>query len=196
MQIDRRVVSAIGEGDEKVIFQLYSHCYSELSAVCRRYVHNDDEIGGLLNAGFLKIVDRIGSYPMHIPFEAWIRRIMINTAIDAYRKNRRYRETIHLTDLAISSSHASAVDYNEADLHFDAEQLLDLIRQLPSMTNQVFNLFALDGYSHKEIASMLDIAEGTSKWHLSTARKKLRAMVETQMSKCKTESIKSKISTN
>ena len=77
-------------------------------------------------------------------------------------------------------------DYNQADQDFDAEQLLQLIRQLPPVTHQVFNLFAIDGYSHKEISKMLGMSEGTSKWHLSTARKKLQHLLKQHNTSIKT----------
>jgi RNA polymerase sigma-70 factor (ECF subfamily) len=181
MQIDRQLCSAIAKGDEKIIFQLYRHCYEDLVIVCRRYVQNEDEVGTLLNTAFMKILKSINNYQNHVPFTAWIRRIMINTAIDSYRKNRKYQETMEFSDTPMEQVETRHLDFNEADQSFDAEQLLNLIRSLPPMTNQVFNLFAIDGYSHKEIAGMLDMSEGTSKWHLSTARKKLQEMLKLEM---------------
>ena len=182
MLIDKRFVSGISNGDEKTIYQLYQHCYDDLYLVCRRYVTNTDEIGSLLNGAFLKIVKNIHNYDSRIPFEAWIRRIMINTAIDYYRKHKKYRETIQYPDedrIIVNSDHA--VDYNDADQQFDAEQLLEMINVLPPATKAVFNLFAIDGYSHKEIGEMLNMSEGTSKWHLSTARKKLQEQIAMEL---------------
>ena len=69
------------------------------------------------------------------------------------------------------------MDYNEADKRFDEEELLIMIRQLPPMSQKVFNLYVIDGYNHKEIGEQLNISEGTSKWHLSSARQKLKAML-------------------
>jgi RNA polymerase sigma-70 factor (ECF subfamily) len=73
------------------------------------------------------------------------------------------------------------VDYNYAEQHFDAEELMEFVRQLPAVSQQVFNLFAIDGYSHKEISKMLGISTGTSKWHVSYARKTVIGMIEKKM---------------
>lgn len=178
MQIDRQLLAAISKGDEKTIFQLYRYCYNDLSKVCRRYATNEDEVGSMLNMGFLKIVKNIGQYRTEVPFEAWIRKIMINTAIDHYRKNRKYKDTmVYPAEDKSISNYAGWLDYNEAEMHFDAEQLLQMIRQLPPVSQTVFNLYAIDGYSHKEVAEILEISEGTSKWHLATARKKLQELL-------------------
>ena len=179
MLIDRQLIAGISKGDEKCIYKLYHHCYQDLYRVCRRYATNEDEIGSLLNSAFLKIVRKIKSYNADIPFEAWIRRIMINTAIDHYRKQKKYKATFFYPDEEqMSIYHKKVVDYNVADQSFDAEQLQQFINHLPPVTKTVFNLFAVDGYSHKEIGAMLKISVGTSKWHLSTARRKLQDLIE------------------
>lgn len=184
MQINRQLLAAISEGDEKVIFQLYRYCHDQLHSLCRRYVNSEDEVGSILNMGFLKIVKNIKNYQPQVPFEAWIRRIMINTAIDQYRKNKKYRETIsYPEELTNHANGQESINYNEADLQFDAEQLLQLIQKLPPVSKAVFNLYAMDGYSHKEIGKMLNISEGTSKWHLSNARKRLQDLLAKGMKK-------------
>lgn len=178
MQIDKRLVEGISKGNEKCIYQLYRYCYEDLYRVCRRYVSNEDEIGSLLNGAFLKIVNKIKTYNKNIPFEAWIRKIMINTAIDHYRRQKKYRETFSYPDEEnFKAKKDQVVDYNTADQYYDAEQLLQFIDRLPPVTKTVFNLFAVDGYSHREISDLLQISEGTSKWHLSTARKKLQSLI-------------------
>ena len=103
---------------------------------------------------------------------------MINTVIDDFRKNRKVRELISNTDFSEAPNQHSQVDYNLADLRFDAEQLEMLIRRLPPMSQKVFNLYAIDGYSHAEIGELLGISDGTSKWHLSSARKRLQLMLQ------------------
>jgi RNA polymerase sigma-70 factor (ECF subfamily) len=178
MQIDRQLLSAISDGDEKTIYMLYRHCYDDLFMVSKRYMSNDDDIGTMINSAFLKIVKNIGQYQSEVPFKAWVRRIMINTAIDHYRKYKKYREIMYYPEEEKTmENNPSSIDFNEADQQFDAEQLLQIIDQLPHVSKTVFNMFAIDGYSHKEIAEMLKISEGTSKWHLSTARKKLRELL-------------------
>ncbi len=185
MQIDRQLLIQIKKNDEKAIFQLYRHCYDHLYAVCRRYVSNEDEIGTLLNTAFMKIISNISSYKPSAPFEAWIKRITINTSIDYYRKNQKYKEMIQFPDKPNGVYGKEAVNYNEAEHFFDADDLLQLVRRLPPTTAKVFNLYVIDGYSHKEVAKMMNIAEGTSKWHLASARQKLQEMLAKQMENSK-----------
>lgn len=139
----------------------------------------------MLNQAFLKILDNLDLLPGHVPFAAWAKRITINTLIDDFRKNRKVKELIASTSIHDLPEAQGGVDYNEADKQFDAEQLEGFIRQLPPMTSKVFNLFAIDGYPHTEISKMLDISEGTSRWHLASARKKLQEMIRNAMNASK-----------
>jgi len=125
----------------------------------------------------MKIVTKLDSFKGDRPFEAWIRRIMINTIIDDYRKNSKEKSIIQFKDIQNDGTENSWVEYNAADLKFEAEELLGFIDRLPTESKKVFVLFAVDGYSHKEIAEMLEISDGTSKWHVSFARKKLRELI-------------------
>ncbi|MBK8503924.1 MAG: sigma-70 family RNA polymerase sigma factor [Saprospiraceae bacterium] len=113
---------------------LYRHCYDDLYTVSKRYMSNEDDIGTMINSAFLKIVQNITQYQSQIPFRAWVRRIMINTAIDHYRKHKKYHEIMQYPEeVKIIENNHSAVDFNEADQQFDAEQLLQMIDQLPGI---------------------------------------------------------------
>ncbi len=103
---------------------------------------------------------------------------MVNTVIDDYRKNKRRNDLVEMKDFSEPISLISENDWNTADLALDAEHLLEFVRKLPPMAQKVFNLFAIDGFSHKEIGEMLSISDGTSKWHLSDARKRLTTMIK------------------
>lgn len=175
MQIDPKLLDACRRRDRKAQSELYRRCFGVLMGVCRRYTKQDDEAMDWLNRGFLKVLTHLDKYQPSAPFEAWIRRIMINTIIDAYRRERRYKETQQLSTFETPQEQRHQVDLNTADLQFDAEEVEQMIRALPPMTQQVFNLFAIDGYSHKEIAERLGISDGTSKWHVATARKSIQA---------------------
>lgn len=185
MAINPTLIKDCAKGDRKAQFQLYRSCFGLLMSVCLRYRKNQEDATEILNVGFMKILTNLDKYKDHIPFEAWSRRIMINTLIDDFRKNRKVKELIESTDFEHEKIYNDSVDYNEADLQFDAEDLQAIINQLPPMSGKVFNLFAIDGYSHKEIGSMLGISDGTSKWHLSFARKKLQGMVKDAMKSTK-----------
>lgn len=176
MNIDHQLLEACKRGERKAQFELYQLCYGILMSVCFRYERNKEDAEFLLNKAFLKILTNLESYAENVPFEAWIRRITINTAIDEYRKNQRSK--IDYVEEPMLLAGLSEMDYNEADKNFDAEELLALVRKLPPASQKVFNLYIIDGYNHKEIAEKLGMSEGTSKWHLSSARKKLQEMMK------------------
>ncbi|RMG31618.1 MAG: RNA polymerase sigma factor [Bacteroidetes bacterium] len=179
--IDPQLLHACKEQDRKAQAELYRRCYSMLMGVCIRYLKQEEEARAVLNLGFLKILNNLHKYQPKVPFEAWIRRIMINTVIDEYRKNKRHKATIAYTDFDDRQHEEAFIDFNEADQQFDAKEIERMIQQLPGMSQQVFNLYAIDGYSHKEIGKMLGISVGTSKWHVSFARKKIRFMLAEAM---------------
>lgn len=145
-------------------------------SICSRYEKNRDDAEALLNQGFLKIVTKLNLYNPDVPFEAWIRRIMINTVIDEFRKNKKQNDTIEYTNFEDQHYNLS-VDMNDAAKKFDAEELEIMLQKLPKVSQKVFNLHVLDGYSHKEIGEMLNISVGTSKWHVSNARNLLKKMI-------------------
>lgn len=179
LQPDFALLDAAERGDRKAQYQLYRDCYSMLMAVCMRYCQNVDDAAALMNTGFLKILVGLGKRKRDIPFEAWARRVMINAAIDDYRARERERahaDIRELPDDAHLTDHLTEV--NTSEWVFAVEQLEAFIRALAPVTQRVFNLFAIDGYSHDEIGQMLRISTGTSKWHLSDARRRLRDMIE------------------
>lgn len=185
MQIDKKLLKACSKGDRKAQYQLFKSCFPVLMGVCTRYKRDPHEAQAMVNTGFLKIVSNLDKYSPKVPFEAWIRRIMINALIDDFRKHKKYQETVEHRDFSEEINNHQLVDFNEADQHFDAEQLLQLIETLPPMSRKVFNLFAIDGYSHKEIAKLLEISEGTSKWHTAFARSKLQEQILSRLKSTK-----------
>jgi RNA polymerase sigma factor (sigma-70 family) len=179
LQTDLSLLEAAQRGDRKAQYQLYRNCYSMLMAVCVRYCRQPDDAAALMNAGFLKILTGLSKWRREVPFEAWARRVMINTAIDDYRARERERahaDIRELPDDAHLTDHLTEV--NTSEWVFAVEQLEAFIRALAPVTQRVFNLFAIDGYSHDEIGQLLSISIGTSKWHLSDARRRLRDMIE------------------
>lgn len=177
MDIDLDLINSCIKKNRKAQFTLYQKCYALLLSVCLRYEHNKSDADHILNKAFLKILNHLDSYNLNVPFEAWIRRIMINTIIDEYRRNKKNAHVITIEEISALGSDKSVIDINDATKKFDERDLLKLLERLPNVSKQVFNLFAIDGYAHKEIAEMLNMSEGTSKWHVSFARKKLREMI-------------------
>lgn len=182
--ISTQLITACKARDRRAQHELYKQCFGILMGVCRRYTRQEQDAVSLVNAGYFKVLTQLEKYKTHVPFEAWVRRIMINTCIDEFRKNKRRQAHIDYRDFQEShEQNNSGIDLNEADLRFDAEAVEQMIRVLPEMTREVFNLFAIDGYSHKEIAAQMGISVGTSKWHVSTARKKLKKMMNEKLNK-------------
>ena len=144
--------------------RLYETFSSKMYALCCRYVKNSMEAEDVLVTAFTKILDRIDQYKGEGSFEGWIRRVVVNEALTYLRRNRSmYIET----ELEAADRDP---DYQHISDHLEAEDLMNMIQELPSGYRIVFNLYAIDGYSHKEIAEQLNISENTSKSQLSRAR--------------------------
>ena len=174
----KQLLQDCSKGNRKAQYQLYRLCFAFLMGVCYRYKNNEADAAAIMNEGFLKILNNLNKYQPEVPFEAWAKRIMINTIIDEFRKDRKVRELIDYKDFSDSDDSTGLFELNETAQQMEAEDLELLIRKLPPVSQKVFNLYAIDGYKHQEISQLLDITEGTSKWHLSFARKKLQEMLQ------------------
>ena len=177
--IDEAVLDACRKKDRKAQYQLYKLCYSFLAGICYRYVNNREDADELLNMAFLKILNNLDKHKKEIPFTLWIRRIMINTIIDDYRKNKKSKELMQSVDFNEYYGDFDNSVINDFVKKSDAEQINAMILQLPPTSQKVFNLFVIDGYGHKEIGELLGMSEGTSKWHLNFARTRLKEMINT-----------------
>ena len=175
--IEEALLSACMRKDRKAQHQLYKLSYSFLASICIRYVKNREDADELVNMGFLKILNNLEKYRREIPFTLWMRRVMINTIIDEYRKNRKEKEMMETIDFNEYHPEFDDGEINDYVRLLDAEYIHVLVLQLPAMSRRVFNLFVVDGYAHKEIAEMLNMSEGTSKWHLNFARNKLKELL-------------------
>lgn len=137
-----------------------------------RYAATFEEAEEIVNDCFLKVFNHLHSYDNAQPFKAWFRTIAINTAIDYYRKNLKWQGQLSLDDLEVA-------DWSDDILsEISAQEILIMVQRLPPAYRLVFTLFVIDGYSHKEIANMLGIQEGTSKSNLRDARRKLQTMIK------------------
>lgn len=149
---------------------LYQRFHGKMLNVCMRYAGDREEAVEMLNAGFLKVFTSIGKFEHKGSLEGWIRRIMMNTAIDHIRKYQTYNKTM------VNNSYAEASVDNEAIDHLLGEDIYKVIQKLPPTSRTVFCLYLIDGYTHKDIAEQLGISVGTSKWHLSEAKKRFREL--------------------
>lgn len=171
------LIVACKAGENKAQYELYKKYYGFLMSICLRYKNDKPSAEAALNLGFFKIITKLDKYNDKVPFTAWMHRIMINTLIDEYRKEKRNKEMFDYDENYLLISDKNSSELNLATLNFDTEELTVMIKSLSEVTQKVFNLYAIDGYKHVEIAKILNIKEGTSRWHLSTARKELKAMV-------------------
>jgi RNA polymerase sigma-70 factor (ECF subfamily) len=155
---------------------LYEENYGLLMGVCLRYSNNGDDALDILHEGFIKIFKHLGKYQPGTSLIAWMRRIMINTAIDYYRKKVRRRTSNIEEAYDLSTNDADAVS------QCTEQEILESIQLLSPAYRAVFNLYAIEGYAHKEIADLLQINESTSRSNLVKARVKLKAILNKRFS--------------
>lgn len=167
---------------QKILFEGH---YRKMMLICLRYLRNKEDALETLNTAFLKVFSSIDRYKFEGSLEAWIKRIVINASIDFARKSKAYRVNFVLTDEIDRYGGAGTSDRSDEevdpDLDLTKEELLEMVAELQPATRVVFNMYVVDGFSHRQIAKSLEISEGTSKWHLSTARRLLREKIDRAM---------------
>ncbi len=152
--------------------ELYDRFAKKMMGVCLRYCDNQEEGEDVLQNGFLYIFDKIDTYRGTGSLEGWIRKIIVNTALTSIRKNKKLEMNVDLNSVEYGIEDQSHLGENMA-----AKELLKIIQTLPVGFKTVFNLHAIEGYSHKEIAEMLGITEGTSKSQYSRAKTYLQKII-------------------
>ena len=158
-------------GAQRLLYETYS---PKMYGLCCRYVKDSMDAEDVLVGAFTKVFDKIQQFKNEGSFEGWIRKIVVNEALTFLRRNRSMY-------LEIDLEHADfQPDYQSLSDHLEAEDLLSIIQTLPTGYQIVFNLYAIDGYSHKEIADQLGISENTSKSQLSRARAYLQRILAAQ----------------
>ncbi len=169
------IINGCRKNNRKAQEKLYKDYYRAMMTLCLRYTKNEEDAVEVLNNGFLKVFRNIQRYePAQASLYTWIRTIVVNSCLD-FIKARSRREVYKELD------EATQVDMPaEVISKMKAAELLKLVRDLSPATQAVFNLYVIEGYNHREIAELLDISEGTSKWHLSEARKNLQRMIQKQ----------------
>lgn len=153
--------------------------YGKMMAICYRYAKDSDEAQDMVQNGFIKVFKKLDVYNFDGSLEGWIRRIMVNTAIDQIRKNKR--DPFAIEDEARLQNIEEEIpfdsDENEFYSKLKAETAIKAISELSPAYRMVFNMYVIEGFTHKEIAEYLDISEGTSKSNLAKAKQKLRAQL-------------------
>ena len=162
----KNIISGCLKGNRRDQELLYRRHAAKLYAVCLQYSGNDEEARDILQEGFIKIFENLVHYKYEGSFEGWVRRIIVNTALEKYRSKHNLYRVDDIDQIAEPNAEPDNEDY----AGLEAVDLLKIIRELPSKYRMVFNLYAIEGYSHKEISKMVNISEGTSKSNLSRAR--------------------------
>ena len=158
------MVKACQKGDPKAQRRVYEKYAPKMLGICFRYVHDDFEAEEIMIEGFVRVFDKIESFKLEGSFEGWIRRIMVNESLMYLRSNKKYQFEISYDQILYEPE----PEQFRTDL--ETQDLLKLIEKLPIGYRTVFNLYAIEGYSHAEIAKQLGITESTSKSQLSRAR--------------------------
>jgi RNA polymerase sigma factor (sigma-70 family) len=165
------LISGCIDGNRRMQEELYNRFSPRMYAVCLRYASNAEEAQDILQEGFIKIFKKLDTFRGEGSFEGWIRRIFVNTAIEHFRRKRYLTPVTEKEENTIEGKYTSALD----DLA--AKDIMALVQELSPGYRTVFNMYVVEGYSHKEIADMLGISEGTSKSQLSRAKVILQDMV-------------------
>ncbi|HEY3371149.1 MAG TPA: sigma-70 family RNA polymerase sigma factor [Prolixibacteraceae bacterium] len=172
----QRMIDGCIDNDRKSQESLYKELYGFAMKICLRTTDNRAEAIEVLNDGFFKAFTNIEKYDKSRPFTSWLAKIMYNASIDYYRANLKWSQFVELDQSEIKTN-ASAAEHK-----LDYEDLLSMIQRLPPAYRIVFNLFAVDGYSHEEIAQMTGITASTSRSNLHKARQKLQQMLSVPQS--------------
>lgn len=169
------------QGDRKMQHELYQRFAPKMYGVCLRYAANAAEAEDILQEGFIKVFGKLQSFRREGSFEGWVRRIFVNTAIEHFRK-KSYLQPI--TDKEEGSYEAKSLSVLDSLAEKD---IIGLVQQLSPGYRTVFNLYVIEGYTHREIAEQLGISEGTSKSQLSRAKLILQDMVQKHIEKRKSK---------
>lgn len=155
---------------------LYKRFYGKMMGVCLRYARDRDEARDMLQEGFIKVFSSLRNFASKGSFEGWIRRIVVNTAVDHLRRNKHEYmivSTVYAREGDVPD-HAEEVDEDDLMSTLSEQDILNAVQQLSPAYRTVFNLYVMENFSHKEIAEQLNISEGTSKSNLAKARYQLK----------------------
>ncbi|MCB9195358.1 MAG: sigma-70 family RNA polymerase sigma factor [Flavobacteriales bacterium] len=172
---NEQLIEACLNGDARAQKMLFQNFGPKLYAVCLRYSKSEEEAQDMLQDGFVKIFEKLLSYKGEGSFEGWMRRIMVNTCLDEIRRTKKFQSNVDVEDFSYSLTDNETVLDDLA-----AKDLLKILQRIPMGYRTVFNLYVIEGYSHKEIADELEITVSTSKSQFSRAKAMLREILSKQ----------------
>ncbi len=171
---EEKLIKACIKGNPKAQEELYKHFYGYAMGISLRYTQKREEAAEILNDSFFKVFTKIKQYESGRSFKSWFARIVVNTDIDHYRRNKKHQNHVDISTLKDYEYDSNLID------SLAAQDILKLVQQLPGAYRMTFNLYEIEGFSHEEISKKLDIPLGTSRSHLSRAKVKLREMITKQ----------------
>ena len=172
MPIDNKLIKKCLKNDRRSQNELYKELFSYIMNICMRYKNNYDDAGAALNTIYLKVLKGLQEYNTEQPMLPWVKTIAVRHLIDEYRSYKRH-EAVGLDE----APHQPVNGYNVSHDKLNVDDILTMLGRLPDTSKNVFNLYVIDGFKHREIADMLGMSEGNSKWHLNQARTQLRDMI-------------------
>ena len=172
--INRDVLNACIAGKRESQELLYAYFAPRMLGICMRYAHDLPTAEDILQDGFIKVFNKLHLFRYEGSFEGWLKRIFINTAIEHYRKSSSRQFFVEIESANEHALCSKAID------HLVAQDLIKIVQLLPTGYRTVFNLYAIEGYNHREIGELLSISEGTSKSQLARARNTLKRLIKEQ----------------
>lgn len=168
---EEEMVAGCAGNDRRAQEAMYRRYFPDMMRMCLRYTKDENTAIEIVNNGFLRVFKKIHTFSFKGSLEGWVRKLIYHSMADYFRENARYLHFLVLEDHDQAQPERSTEPFYEEDI-------LQAVRSLPPVSQEVFRLYAIEGYSHAEIAGRLHISEGTSKWHLSTARQRLRELLK------------------
>lgn len=168
---DSDLVKRCAGGDLRCQELLYRRYFSFAMSVCVRYTGDENEAMEIVNDSYMKVLDSVSDYDSSRPFKSWYGKILVNTAIDHYRKNLKHNDYIPINSIADTGDHEP-----EIETKLSANDILTLFSRLPVNYRMTFNLFEIEGYTHEEIGQMMGVTASTSRANLARAKKMLREL--------------------
>lgn len=181
MDVITEIIRQCIRGHRDAQSRLYQLFAPGMFVVCQRYAHSREDAEDILQEGFVKVFQHLNQFRFNGSFEGWMRKIMVNTALQKYRSQTH----LHVISDAAEQENDHFVD-EEISTRLEMKELIALVQQLPTACRVVFNLYVFEGMKHKEIAQLMGITEGTSKSNLFDARKQLQKAVRRHTSTAKT----------
>ncbi|GIV29021.1 MAG: hypothetical protein KatS3mg028_0087 [Bacteroidia bacterium] len=180
MIIDKTIINKCKQKDRKAQEELYYKIYPYIMGICYRYFLSKDDSKEIANMAIYKILTNIQNYDDNYAFSTWVSKITVNEILSEFRKRKKY-EHINYVDTYYDNKDVSVI--NEYLETMNYKEILNLIEKLSEMEKVIFNLFFIDGLSHKEISGQLNISESASKWYLNQAKNKLRNLLKNEKNK-------------